>query len=110
MQVTNLYERLTFRYALGWSHLDNERFVATVKSTPFRLVREGNYHDDLGTYLAHVRAPRGAPNLIEAIRDSFGGSGCRHEYDCCGCRSRFVQVKKVSARGYVLRVSVSRNY
>lgn len=110
MLTNHIYERLTHKYVDGWRELDREKFVATVQSTPPRLVREGNGHDDMGSYIMHVRAPRDAPDLRQGLRDTFSGSNCRHEYDCCGCTTRRAAVNKVSARDYVLRVSVSRNY
>jgi hypothetical protein len=105
-----LYERLTHKYCDGWAGNDAHRFVAIVKLTPHRMVREYEDVDDGGTYIQHCRAPAGAPNLTRALRDTLSGSNCRHDWDCCGCASRSVRVFKVSARDYVITADISYNY
>lgn len=110
MHRFNVYRRLTNRYVDSYRHLDREQFVATVRVTPPRLVRQAEDFDDGGTYLLHVRAPAGAPNIAQELRDSLSHHGCAHEYDCCGCRSVSARVRKVSARDYVVTQQVSFNY
>lgn len=110
MQTFNVYRRLTHRYVDTCRHLDNHQFLAAVRATPPRLVREAEGYDDGGSYLLHVRAPAGSPNLTQALRDTLSHHGCSHEYDCCGCRSVRASVRKVSARDYVIVQSVSFNY
>lgn len=110
MHKLNVYQRLTHRYVDSCRHLDDSKFLATVSVTPPRLVRDVTDYDDGGTYLLHVRAPAGAPNLTGALRDTLSHHGCSHEYDCCGCRSVSARVRKVSARDYVVTQNVSFNY
>lgn len=110
MQTLNLYERLSHKYRDGWRHLDNEIFVATVKATPPKWVEEGNSIDDGGAYIMHVRAPSGAPDLRKPLRDTLSDSGCRHDFDCCGCQSTSASVRKISARDYLVKVLVRFNY
>ena len=110
MQTLHLYEQRTFAYMPGWSSLDRSTFAATVRMTPPRVVREAEDYDDGGTYLAHIRAPAGAPNLVRAIESTLSGSNCRHEYDCCGCASRRARAKRIGRRDYVVSVSTSFNY
>lgn len=113
MQTVNVYQRLTNRYVDSYRHLDRSKFLGTVKLTPPRKVREPREQDayyDEGTYLLHARAPAGSPDLTGALRSTLTHSGCHHEYDCCGCRSVRANVRKVSARDYVVTYDVSFNY
>jgi hypothetical protein len=110
METLHLYERKSHHYRDGWSGLDRHDFVATVKVTPPKMVREPEGYDDGGVYIMHARAPRGTPNLKRALQDSLSNSGCKHEYDCCGCAATYARVTKVSARDYIVRSTVSYNY
>lgn len=112
MQKFNVSERLTHKYVGSWQHRDNWKFLATVQATPPRLVREPDEREfsDGGAYLLHVRAPSGAPDLRQGLRDTFTKHGCSHQHDCCGCRSTRASVRKVSARDYIVVQSVSFNY
>lgn len=108
MHTIQLFERLTHRY--NDPSLDETRQVAVVRVTPGRVIAQGNDYDEGDTTISHVRAPRGSKNLSQALRDTLNSGGCHHEYDCCGCSSTFATVRKVSARDYVLKVSVRFNY
>ena len=112
MQTVHAYKRLSHKWAAGWQHLDNDTFVATVKLTPSKTVREADGYDDGGTYVQHTRAPSGVniKDLMQALRDTIGGSNCRHEHDCCGCASRSVRVKHLGSRRLLVRTDVSYNY
>lgn len=110
MGTLPVYARRTNCYMPGWSSLDRHSYVATVKVTPPRTVREPEDFDDGGTYIVHARAPAGAPSLTRALEHTMSGSNCRHEYDCCGCAFRTAVARRVSARDYVVRVSVGYNY
>ena len=112
MQTVHAYARITHGYADGWRHLDQDRFVGTVRMTPAVQCEEPDGHDDGGSYVQYARAPSGVSLdlLKQALRDTMGGSNCRHEHDCCGCASRYVSVKHVGSRRLVIRTRVSFNY
>lgn len=112
MQTVHTYIRLTHKYRDGWSHLDNDEFVATVRLTPPKMVREGEGYDDGGKYVQYMRVPRNVnPGQLEqALRDTLGGSSCRHEHDCCGCATRYVRTKLVTPRKLKVTTSVTYNY
>jgi hypothetical protein len=112
MYKANLFTRLTNRYADGWRHLDTEEFTGTVKVLGVTRQTEGEGYDDGGSYRYRVVAPSAlkGKDLTRAIGQSMGGSGCRHEYDCCGCATHRASVKRVSPREYAVRVRVSYNY
>ena len=112
MQTVNLYERKTFRYADGWSNADSWDYLTTLKLTPARLVRESRGYDDGGTWVQYARVPAGADwrQIARAVRQTGGGSTCRHEYDCCGCELRTVFTKLVAPRRLLVRTSIGYNY
>lgn len=112
MQLVNIYTRTTHQYADGWRHLDNDKFVAAVKVTPRKRVKEGNGYDEGGVYVQYARAPSGVniDRLMWGLRETMGGSNCRHEHDCCGCATFHVGVKHVGSRRLVIHTRVSYNY
>lgn len=112
MLTVDAYRFLTSKWAPGWKQLEDSQFVAQVKLTPAKMVREGNDYDDGGTYVQYLRVPAHLPAWVlkEALRDTLSGSNCRHEYDCCGCTSRFVRVKQTSPRRLAVFTNVSYNY
>lgn len=111
MQSLNVYKRVTQHYADGYSSLDNWVFQGHVRLTPPVVVLEGKRYDEGDTYVQYVRIPAGATakELGRALRDTMGGTSCRHEYDCCGCALRRVSTKRVG-RQLQVRTSVSYNY
>lgn len=112
MHTEHLYARKTHRYVDTYRHLDRRDFVAAVRVTPPRQVREPESYDDGGDYIVHVRAPAAAAdkNLSQALRDTLSYQGCHHEYDCCGCKSQRASVRRIGRRDYVVRLSVGFNY
>jgi hypothetical protein len=112
MFKVHAYKRLTRKYRDGFRHLDKEEFLATVSVTPPKQLEEPKSYDDGGVIVQHARAPAGVDLkvLMQAIRDTMGGSGCQHEYDCCGCESRLVQVNHVGGRRLVVRTRITYNY
>lgn len=107
-----LQERVTHRYRDGWAHEDQWRRLGDVKVLPARCVEEPRDYDDGGVYLARAIIPRGMdPHAAKrALADTFSGSSCQHEWDCCGCESRYTSVKRVGRREFVLRTRVTFNY
>lgn len=112
MQAVHCYKRLTHRYNLGWMHLDKSAYVGSVKMTPPKVVQEGNGYDDGDVYVQYARIPGRADvaAVMQALRDTLTRSGCRHEYDCCGCASYSVSVERHSTRQLRIRTRVSYNY
>jgi hypothetical protein len=112
MNIVNAYARTSNRYIDEYKHLDGERFVATVRLTPRKQVEEGNGYDSGGTYVQYLRVPLGVDtgSLRQALRDTMGYSGCTHEYDCCGCASRYVSTKMLTPRKMRVTTHVSYNY
>lgn len=93
-----------------WLAIDND--VAKVRLTPSKKVQDGNGYDEGGTYLQYMRVPRGVnKNLLRAaVQHTMGGSNCTHDYDCCGCASRAVTTKMISARTMQVRTKIYYNY
>lgn len=112
METINAYRRLTHHYVGTCSDLDAHQFVATVRVTPPRVVREGNGHDEGDTTVMHCRAPAGVDLklLARAIADTLTSEGCSHEWDCCGCASYRTRVRHVGRRRLVISTRTSYNY
>jgi hypothetical protein len=112
MQAVNTYTRLTHGYRDGWGYLDADEYFATVKLTAPKVTVAAGGYDEGPTYVQYARAPTGVDmqQLKQALRDTMGGSNCRHDYDCCGCASRMVDVKHLGNRRILVRTSVSYNY
>ena len=112
MQTVHTYTRITHGYADGWRYLDNDKFLASVKLTPPKVVEEAGGYDEGPTYVQYARAPAGVAiaELAQALRDTMGGSNCRHEHDCCGCAIRYVRVKHLGSRRLQVRTQVGYNY
>lgn len=77
-----LERRLTHRYNVGWSHLDDIEYVGTA-----RLVSSHTKHNDGESQrvfsLLLVTSGEDEQSIKDAIRDTMQ-SGCRCEHDCCG--------------------------
>jgi hypothetical protein len=108
MHSIDLYYRLTHKFTLGWSHEDDWDHAVSAKILPLKLVAST---DDTDTFTQRVIAPSShrKTDLSNAIASTLSRSGCRHEYDCCGCVSFHAIVRRVSAREYVARIHTSRN-
>lgn len=111
MQTVGIFQRLTHKYRDGWDYLDQSEYLCTAKVTPWRMVREPDDYSDGGTYIAHATVPAGTSGkIIDALRDTFSRCDCRHEHDCCGCASRYAEVRRVSRNRYVVKQSITYNY
>jgi hypothetical protein len=108
----HLYERTSFGYRDAYRDLDSEVYVGEVKMLAGRMVREPRDFDDGGVRRHRVVAPStlAGRDLTRAINTYFSHSGCRHEWDCCGCASISATAKRVSKREYVVDISTSYNY
>lgn len=89
-----------------------EKDVAKVRLTAAKKVEDGNGYDEGGVYLQYMRVPRGVnkAELAQALRETMGGSDCRHAYDCCGCASRFIMTKLIGTRTMQVRTKIFYNY
>lgn len=112
MDRIELYQRKTHKFTDGWASGDQWDWMGHLKMTPSKLVREGNGHDDGGTYIRYARLPAGYDwkHIAQSVRDTMSNSGCRHEYDCCGCATRYTNVKLIRPRLMQIRTNVSYNY
>jgi hypothetical protein len=113
LDTTHLYRRLSRKYRDGWSYLDGEEFVgtATTLDQHSETVWDEGYESFKGSYTVIVSGDAPAAFVCEAIRDTFGGSSCTHDYDCCGCWSSHVyDVKLVEPGIFEFSRSGSRNY
>jgi hypothetical protein len=112
MEKVYAFKRLTHGYADGWRYLDKDVYLGSVNMTPARQTEAPKDYDDGGAFVQYARAPSGVnmQQLIQALRDTLGGSNCRHEHDCCGCASRHVSVSHLGSRRLLIRTRVSFNY
>ena len=112
MEKVHAYKRLTHGYADGWRHLDKDVYLGSVNMTPAVVTEEPGGYDEGGAYVQYARAPSKVDikQLIQALRDTLGGSNCRHEHDCCGCAIRYVSIKHLGSRRLQIRTRVSYNY
>lgn len=114
----DLRERRTYRD--GWGFLDSSRHLGTATV----LQRSERRTDDEDpceptdiVMLVKVQVGEGIiatfDDVKQALRDTFGGSKCTHDHDCCGCwTTTFGDVfqSKVDTTEYVLLGSASRNH
>lgn len=109
---TALSLRKTFQYDGGWAYLDQTVTVGEALLTPPRTTRPRQYGSDNWSYVQHATVRASVPEkiVVKALVDTFSGSSCRHEHDCCGCASRSVRVKRIGKRRYLVHTSVSYNY
>ena len=107
--LIHLYQMLSSKYRLGWSHLDESEYVATVKVLTPKTIEEKGI--DGYTEITSVIAPSAlrSINLSRAIEDTMTYSHCQHEYDCCGCKTVRAYARKVSPRQYSVYLSTSYN-
>lgn len=104
--------RTSWRYASGWSQLDASRYLGQMKLTKPRVLVPGNGYDRGPVFIQRARVAPGLNRKIvqQALVDTLGGSRCRHEYDCCGCATRNVQVPALGNRDFAVRTSMTFNY
>lgn len=111
MELVNLYVRKTHKYRDGWADNDSWEFAGTLKFTPPKEVHSGNGYDEGATYVRYARLPSGYDwrSVAKSVRDTMSHSGCRHDYDCCGCATTYARTEK---KGRQLKVTlrVSYNY
>ncbi len=112
METVNLSTRSTFRYADGWDSLDTWNDVGTAKVTPLRQLTKRLDHEVGPTFVAHAVIPRGQDARASqlALEDTYSGTRCRCEHDCCGCATRTARVARTGKRRFLVRIAVHYNY
>lgn len=112
MHTTSLSLNTTHHYGQGWKHLDAWIDLGPVKLTAARVIERADGYERGPTTVQRARVRPGLdPRLVEqALVDTLGGSSCQHEFDCCGCANRSVQVRKLSRRDFAIRTSVRFNF
>ncbi len=119
--MTNVVEqtlerRVTHKYNSGWRNLDEWETMGTVR------VRRGfaelvpDTADDMpGTVLlVEVELSGEVPvdhKTVEcALQDTFSGSNCTHDWDCCGCVSKYAKATQLGDKEWMLLINYTRNY
>lgn len=103
-------------YTSAFQHLNHETPIAVVKVLGPRFLRYGHDLEETVTSRVCLTIKRlyGNPTVDQiklAIRQTFGGSHCSHEYDCCGCRSYYVsKIRKIKPHTWIFTVTSSRNF
>jgi hypothetical protein len=114
MNALTLALRDTRCYDDGYDYLDDWIDLTTARVTAARVTRESTGLHDAGAYTVEVRVPARAGldprDIMQAIRDTLGGTACRHEHDGCGCIARYASARRVGRNRYFAHVSLSRNY
>ncbi|MDP3351720.1 MULTISPECIES: hypothetical protein [unclassified Hydrogenophaga] len=107
-----LHKRVTHHFDGGWVGLDESSFLTSAKLTAPRITSKGNGHDVGRTHTQRARVPKGfnREDIMAALQFAMGGTNCRHEHDCCGCSTRYVDVKPMGARDFFVHTSVHFNY
>ena len=90
----DLAVRKTHKYRDGWSHLDEFETVGS-----FSILKSGELNDtssesDGGTLVRIVQVKRTEETSDEVVENAliatFSYSNCQHDYDCCGCKTYYV--------------------
>lgn len=120
--MTRLFLRETFKFNAAYRDLDSWIGIGTFKVIAATTVdcndelEEGEEPDfcepQRTTMLvcADTSEPRPLTDVCQALEQEFSGSGCTHEYDCCGCRSYHAHAMYLGKNRYEVVVSSSRNY
>jgi phosphatidate phosphatase APP1 len=112
----DIEHRVTRKYRDGWSYLDRQEYIG--KAIVLDQSRWTTW-DDSGTIIHTVNTIMLVTNeeqvppkyICEAIRDTFGGSSCQHDYDCCGCFSTHVSgIEVMDGDIYKFSTTATQNY
>lgn len=110
-----LERRMTHKYAAGWAREDTWETLGTAKIVT-RYAEQGDkdYDEEPGTMLlceVTVTDPAVADEMVQrALEDTFGGSSCTHDYDCCGCVRTLAYAKRWDKETWLVRLAHYRNY
>lgn len=113
--------KLTNKYAGGYDHLDDWQEIGqfeTLGTADITVYDEE--HDDITdvkhtAYIVAVKAPEASDDDISrALTHCFTSEPCRHEFDCCGCRSfhasSVTRLNEPESNMWCVTVGSSRNY
>tara|TARA_R110000868_G_scaffold163699_1_gene396037 strand:+ start:551 stop:871 length:321 start_codon:yes stop_codon:yes gene_type:complete len=106
MERILLSERLTYKYASGWSELDIWEEVGSVQLKPAKSIL-GRVIDQKYILINDKKLPG---DLSQAIADTMGGSPCQHEHDCCGCPTTYVYIERTGEWRYTVQLNITLNY
>ena len=106
MERILLSERLTYKYASGWSELDIWEEVGSVQLKPAKSIL-GRVIDQKYILINDKKLPG---DLSQAIADTMGGSPCQHKHDCCGCPTTYVYVERTGEWRYTVQLNITLNY
>lgn len=112
MIKVGLWLRLTHKYRDGWSTEDTRRWLGEMRLTPRRLVKDHDGMDGGAVHTLTATVPAGLDpkSVAQALRDTLGGSNCRHEHDCCGCASISVRARRTGRNRYSVVTTTNFNY
>ena len=110
-----LERRMTHKYAAGWASMDEWDVLGTAKVvTRFEEQGDKDYDAEPGTVLlceVQVTDPAVADELVQrALEDTFGGTNCTHDWDCCGCVRTLAQAKRWDNNTWLVKQTRYRNY
>lgn len=110
LNVSDLRVRKTHKFRAGWAEEDQWELVGKVTVLASQKDRE----DEDGwadTLLVRVEAKVvDHETVTTALEDTFSGSGCTHEHDCCGCvLDRVTEVRHLLDNLWVIKIAHSRN-
>lgn len=123
MHIINVSVRQSRRYGDGFSHLDMWGSDFKLKALPARLVQSPIGLEEDTVLMQTLIVPRSAlasagsrtarrhvmQQIKQAIADTYSGSKCTHEYDCCGCVTRRAYVVHSNRRTLSVRIHSFRN-
>lgn len=103
--------RRTYKYRDGWSHMDEWGKPLKFKILGGRITRLAEQYDEVDTYVFRAIGDKRGDQAeqAQALRDTYSGSGCRHDYDCCGCVTRYATVRRLRPGVFFVRLSGYRN-
>ena len=115
---TTLERRVTHKYRDGWRNLDEwETLGAVTVRRRFgeQLKDDADIDDEAGTVLLvevelALDGEYTEDDVRRALNSTFSGSDCTHDYDCCGCVSRYARAQAMGGKEWMLLINYTRNY
>lgn len=114
-ETVALERRLSHKYVPGWSYLDSHEpvGVAVIRCRDVEVDEEDPCEYTTVTMIVEVHTDQveNSYTIMQAIRDSFGGGRCQHEWDCCGCWTTYVtEMAHATNNKWLVETRSSRNY
>ena len=112
----DLNTRTTRKFADGYASLDKWESIGSIEEIGRKTETPADDDGDLTepqttTIHAIITSDKTDYQIMGAIHDTYTVSDCRHEWDCCGCRSfRVRNAKRVTGDLWCVEVGSSRNY